>query len=352
MAARQLLDALRVIGAAENVLDFAVRTCAEILRLVPGVRASYNEVNTGADRVAAIVYPDPGREFFDQYAHILDTNLRDNPLVDHFETSGETAPATWSDLDPDGAFFETTLYREFYAPNGIHSQIVFLLPAPPGIHVAIAINRDGTEFSVAERALIADLQLHLVNIYRLVTHAEATRQRDVAMADDGWSVVLVDANGVVVESNHLAEAIGKAAGVDLTVGSSLADGPIWPVISRSDLDLWARATRPDTPTLVTTEFVPFEARLIRSPVGPHLLWIREPNRVTESDALALGLTPRQAQIAVLLVDGYTNDQIGRRLGIATGTVRKHLEEVFDRLAVPSRAAVVGRLQARAANRTA
>jgi len=351
MPAQELLDALRVIGAAETVQDFAVRTCAAILRLVPGIRASYNEVNTAAERVAAIVYPDPGREWYGHYAPIFDANMRDNPLVNHFE-SGETAPASWSDLDPEGAFFETTLYREFYAPNGIHSQVAFLLPAPPGIFVALAINRDGTEFSLAERALLTELQVHLVNIYRLVSHTEAARQRDVALADVGWSVVLVDADGVVVESNHVAESIGKAAGIDLGVGATLADGPLWPVISGADLDLWARATRPDAPTVLGSKFVPFECRLLRSSVGPHLLWIREPNRVTESDAAVLGLTPRQAQIAVLLVDGYTNEQIARRIGIAKGTVRKHLEEVFDRLGVSSRAAVVGRLQAGAANRTA
>jgi DNA-binding CsgD family transcriptional regulator len=96
----------------------------------------------------------------------------------------------------------------------------------------------------------------------------------------------------------------------------------------------------------------FEARLLRSRVGPHLLWIREPSRVTEEDATALGLTRRQAQIALLLVDGLTNEQIAKRLGIAPGTVRKHLEGVFERMGVPSRAAAVGRLQARAGNRTA
>ncbi|MBX6748076.1 MAG: helix-turn-helix transcriptional regulator [Micromonosporaceae bacterium] len=327
---RQVLEALRVIGAADSINDFAELVCRELLRLVPGVSASYNEVNLAAGRVAGFLHPDPGREWFLQYSGVLEAHLRDNPIVRYFEVTGENDIVTWSDLDPDGAFFESPLYREFYAPNGIHSQLGFLLPAPPGIHVGLVINRDGAEFTARERALVAELRQHLVNLYRLVLHAEAGRQRDVALADDGWSVVLVDDAGTVVESNDLAVTIGQTAGVDLTPGARLGDGPLGRVLS--DVD-WTRSGRD----------APFEARLERSPIGPHVLWIRQPNRVTVADAMALGLTERQAEVAVLLVDGLTNERIAQRLGISTGTVRAHLDGVFRRLKVSSRAAVVGRL---------
>jgi DNA-binding CsgD family transcriptional regulator len=351
MPAHDMLAALRAIGQAEGVVDFAVRTCDELLRLVPGISASYNEINPTVPRIAAVLRPDPGREFFEKYADLYETHFRENPLVEHFETSGETAPATWTDLDPSGAFTQTVLYRDFYAAIGIHSQIVFLLPAPPGVFVALAINRDGTPFDAGERALLSQLQPHLVNLYRLVSHAESLRLRDAALADDGWSVILVDDAGMVVESNDVAVTIGRAAGIDLAAGATLADGPLWTIMSGQRLDLWARA-QATTPTSVSTEVSAFDARLLRSAVGPHLLWLRAPSRVTEEDGLALGLTSRQAQIALLLVDGYTNDQIGRRLGIAAGTVRKHMEGLFERLEVSSRAAAVGRLQARASNRSA
>src|SRR5690606_7439025 len=88
-----------------------------------------------------------------------------------------------------------------------------------------------------------------------------------------------------------------------------------------------------------------EVRLVRSPIGPHVLWIREPSRVTVEDAIALGLTRRQAEVAVLLVDGLTTESIAKRLVISAGTVRTHLDGIFRRLGVSSRAAVVGRLLA-------
>ena len=54
------------------------------------------------------------------------------------------------------------------------------------------------------------------------------------------------------------------------------------------------------------------------------------------------LTARQTELLHLVADGCTNAQIGRRLGISANTVRKHLENVFERLDVQSRTAAVTR----------
>jgi DNA-binding CsgD family transcriptional regulator len=55
------------------------------------------------------------------------------------------------------------------------------------------------------------------------------------------------------------------------------------------------------------------------------------------------LTPRQNDLLRLLAAGHTNTQIARRLGISEGTVRTHLENVYERLGVSSRTAAVTRV---------
>jgi DNA-binding CsgD family transcriptional regulator len=52
------------------------------------------------------------------------------------------------------------------------------------------------------------------------------------------------------------------------------------------------------------------------------------------------LTPRQNDLTRLLAAGHTNTQIARRLGISEGTVRTHLENIYERLGVSSRTAAV------------
>lgn len=54
------------------------------------------------------------------------------------------------------------------------------------------------------------------------------------------------------------------------------------------------------------------------------------------------LTPRQWQLIDLLAAGHTNAQIARRLYVSEGTVRKHLEHIYRRLGVSSRAAAITR----------
>jgi DNA-binding CsgD family transcriptional regulator len=54
------------------------------------------------------------------------------------------------------------------------------------------------------------------------------------------------------------------------------------------------------------------------------------------------LTPRQWELLRMVAAGHTNTQIGRRLGISEGTVRTHLENIYERLHVSSRTAAVTR----------
>lgn len=51
------------------------------------------------------------------------------------------------------------------------------------------------------------------------------------------------------------------------------------------------------------------------------------------------LSTREQEVAALVTEGLTNRQIGERLVIATRTVDNHLQHIFDKLAVSSRAQV-------------
>jgi DNA-binding CsgD family transcriptional regulator len=80
-------------------------------------------------------------------------------------------------------------------------------------------------------------------------------------------------------------------------------------------------------------------RALLTLLRPHLdaryrRWERPPAPAT--------ITPRQRELLALVAAGWTNRRIARHLGITEGTVRSHLENVFERLQVSSRAAAVVR----------
>jgi DNA-binding CsgD family transcriptional regulator len=77
-------------------------------------------------------------------------------------------------------------------------------------------------------------------------------------------------------------------------------------------------------------------RAILTLLRPHLRELyREP-----TEPAGPSLTGRQQELLRLVADGHTNLQIARRLAISEGTVRKHMENIFDRLGVTSRTAAV------------
>jgi len=58
--------------------------------------------------------------------------------------------------------------------------------------------------------------------------------------------------------------------------------------------------------------------------------------------LQLGLTPRAAETLLWLAQGKTNSDIAIILGITESTVKKHVQEMFDKLGVETRGAAIVR----------
>jgi DNA-binding CsgD family transcriptional regulator len=68
--------------------------------------------------------------------------------------------------------------------------------------------------------------------------------------------------------------------------------------------------------------------------------MRELHRTQEHDDLQL--TAREREVLTWVARGKTNLEIARVLSIAPGTMRKHLENVYDKLGVHTRTAAAAR----------
>ncbi len=79
-------------------------------------------------------------------------------------------------------------------------------------------------------------------------------------------------------------------------------------------------------------------RAVLTVLRPYLATVRE--RRERCHRPALLLTPRETEILKLVRDGLTNREIAARLVISPGTVRSHLEHVFDKLKVRTRTAAL------------
>jgi DNA-binding NarL/FixJ family response regulator len=68
----------------------------------------------------------------------------------------------------------------------------------------------------------------------------------------------------------------------------------------------------------------------------------KPDFSSSEPLVKLGLTPRAAEALLWLAQGKTNPDIAAILGITESTVKKHVQEVFEKLGVESRGAATVR----------
>ncbi|WP_426301930.1 response regulator [Arthrobacter sp. R-11] len=54
------------------------------------------------------------------------------------------------------------------------------------------------------------------------------------------------------------------------------------------------------------------------------------------------LTPREAELLILLTEGLSNKELGRKLFISEATVKSHLAHIYAKLGVDSRAAAIAK----------
>lgn len=71
--------------------------------------------------------------------------------------------------------------------------------------------------------------------------------------------------------------------------------------------------------------------------------VRELGIEREAFARRYGLSPREAEVAELVLRGYANPMIASALGIAPTTTKRHLTRIFDKIGVDSRTQLVSRL---------
>jgi DNA-binding CsgD family transcriptional regulator len=81
-------------------------------------------------------------------------------------------------------------------------------------------------------------------------------------------------------------------------------------------------------------------RLLLALLRPHLNELYQQLQLRRRNIPAL--TARQQQLLQLVARGYSNCDIARELVVSTATVRKHLENIFQRLHVTSRTAAAAR----------
>lgn len=223
-------------------------------------------------------------------------------------------------------FRRTAIWDEMYRYEGVNYWLDIGLAPEHGNTRVFLFTRERGDFGERERLLLDLLEPHLerrAEQVRLATEAAAAlADVEQETAHDARDVVLASANGAIeFASAHSRELLRRHFGQhngrlpdDLAAAITTEDA----IVTRTgDSRLTVRATR--TGSL----FV--------------LLLSEESARVDR-------LTPRQREILAQVGAGLTDFEISERLEISPATVRKHLEQIYERLDVHTRTAAAAALR--------
>ena len=203
----------------------------------------------------------------------------------------------------------------------------------------------------------------LVRVLRVVTDAEAQGNSLADLLDnERFGVIQLDGQGRVLEANDLATGL-------LRQGDGLFDRDGFLAARRREENtelqqVLARATSPLSTRLaggsMTVQRSSRQARLVVhvNPVAQSQWYLRsrrvaalvlvvDPDRVARVDpglvAEALGLTPAEARLAVMLATGHSVHAIAALTQRTEGTVRWHMKQIYRKQRISRQADLVRRV---------
>ncbi len=344
---RALLELVGESNAHRSLRGFREGILPGLRRLVPCEISSYNEVE--AERAFVLSDPVDALDVFDDPSAVLARNSATHPLIQHYVRTRDGRAYKMSDLLTREQLHRTQTYEEIFSKLGLEHQIAFTLPSQPTVVIGLALGRDGRrDFDERDRTVLNLVRPSLVQAYRNVAayarlHA-TLRALSRGLGERGEGVVTFARDGAIEFVSPAAKALLEAgfprwSGRGGRLPQELADAIAGVrAAARADGSVGAAA-----PVVVPGGDGSLVVRLVgaRGTDEPDALLVEARAEPLGLDAVrALGLTGRQAEVLRLVALGRSTENVADALGISGATVRKHLEHVYDRLGVTSRAAAV------------
>lgn len=243
-----------------------------------------------------------------------------------------------SQVISQAALERTEFFNDFLQPSGLHHGVdMHLFDGDDNVgDLRIWRQKAQPEFGAREVALLDMLRPHLLGALRQQRQLQMERR-----ARQNWQTLwerhpdpsfVVDMDGKELDRNRSAtELIGR-----LDQADSAALGRLLRQQARAGGERGA----------IWGDFVVSVAHGGPGPGATMLLQLAPKNRrmIAERDLCRyFGRTSREAEVCVLVLQGYSDKDIARPLGIGFPTVRTHLAHIFSKTGVTSRSELTHRV---------
>lgn len=320
---------------------FVSRLVASLPRLISAAHVTYNEMypekSESHNCVNTVELATP------LAARLWETHMNEHPVMGYVLRTGDRRAIRISDLWSQRKMRDSGLHNDFYKRYDIDDALCITVPCPLPRVIGVGWH-DKRRFSERER-LIADLvRPHISQAWRIARLIDR-RQRELEMFQQGIEglsagVILCSARGRVQFINaqarrQMAEYFGQTRQLDHNLP---ADLQLWVRKQNSELCKGDDAAAVREPLICGKNGGRLVVRLLTRP-GVNLILTEEHPGAGDGTALgSFGLTARESEVLKWIAEGKTNNEIAAILGVQPGTVKKHVEHIFEKLGVETRTA--------------
>jgi DNA-binding CsgD family transcriptional regulator len=355
---QKVLTFLYGLYNAQSFNEFTTYICGNILNLVAGELPGY----VTADFEKRQIIPLSCSPVIPGFDDIVGNHFYEHPFSQHYAKTLDLRAIKISDfMSREQLLRSEPIYQRYMRYIGMEENMTlsFLLPCESSNSVcanlngsslkvdSIGIFRQDRSFTERDRILLNLLQPHLMQARQTAQSFTQLQQTQKKLQDclETAGSILIGQEGRVHTMTQKAERLLKQYFHDFEHFSCGLPERLkqWVKYQRSLLTSHNGSLKPLSPLKVEQGNkllnVRFAADISKD---QYLLFLSEQKRPVLSAELleTLGLSHREAEVLFLIMDGKTNPEIASALHLSISTVRKHLEHIYFKLGVQTRAAAV------------
>ena len=342
---RAILDLLKDVSSLQSFDDFAGKLLAGLHRIVDVDSAACMECGPGEeDRQIRFSVPEMSH-FASQYS-LHQRLIYDHPGWGYLLSTGGGRWYSVSDFLTEAHYHRTGLYNELYRDMKIEDNFGTLSMIAPATMVAISVHRDRRTFNDRDRQVLNLMQPHLIQAWRnnKLTH-DLHRQigaYEVALESRRDGIVVLDAKRRVrLMSARALRYVEKYFGRLATDDRLPKKLDAWVCYQENSLQAGQLSVPQGPLTIAGNEDSQLTVTRVPDRDGVTLI-MQEQVQALSADLGILGLSRRESDVLLWVARGKSNGEVGAILSISIGTVKKHLEHIFQKLGVESRSAAAAR----------
>ncbi len=339
-----LLKCLHEIYTYRDLGTFPAQLLSTLPQVVPSETTAYNEVNLRRRRIIGVM--DPPEVKFPESEQVFARHIHEHPLVVSYQRAHDGRAQKISDFLTQRQFHRLGLYNELYRQmSAEHQMAITLSPAQPSF-IALTLNRSRRDFSERDRPLLNLLRPHLIQAYY---NAEAVTQMQQKLAGLERALYELDYGVIVLSEKQRVREMTDRARQWVTdyCGKFPRHSQRLPVMLQqwvvSQQELLAQDDEvlpPREPLVIKREGKQLVVRLLSGPTENHcmLLLHEERTALTAASLATLGLSQREAEALLWVIQGKTNPEIAVILTLSPRTVQTYLRRIYQKLGVETRTA--------------